>query len=445
MTDMETRDGSTTLNRRRFLAGSSLAVAGALVGLPACSDDEVPAATDRATDLSDWQSVRDQFDLDPNYLHFAAPVLASHPLPVRQAIANYRAELDRNTKLFLYGNEFRLEEQVSTAATNYFGPEGTLAFTDSTTMGLGTLYAGLRLSKGEEVLTTEHDFYSTHEGLRRMATRTGARVRKVRLYDDPFLADEGEIVAKLTDAVSSRTRLIALTWVHSSSGVKLPIRAIADALIDLQPKYKKIWLSVDAVHAAGVEDLTPGAIGCDFLVTGCHKWLFGPRGTGVIWGKGKAWRLTSPTIPTFDGRAYGAWLEGRRPKDVPPAAAMTPGGFHSFEHRWALADAFEWHAEIGRVRIKERTQELATKLKQGLAQISGVRLVTPMSAEMSAGIVCFSISDLDPQEVVDTLERRFRIVASVTPYRDRYVRFMTSIVNTPDEIDEALHAIRTFT
>ena len=93
-------------------------------------------------------------------------------------------------------------------------------------MGLALLYTRLALAAGDEVLTTEHDFYATHEALR----LSGARVRRVRLYDDPRRASVDEIVSRLRRAVSGRTRAVALTWVHSSTGVKLPVRAIAETL-----------------------------------------------------------------------------------------------------------------------------------------------------------------------------------------------------------------------
>src|SRR6185312_6697879 len=113
------------------------------------------------------------------------------------------------------------------------------------------LYAGLRLGAGDEVLTTEHDFYSTHESLRLREVRDGITVRRVRLYDDPSTADAGDIVRRLRAAVTARTRVVAVTWVHSSTGVKLPIRAIADALRG------RALLCVDGVHGFGIEDATP--------------------------------------------------------------------------------------------------------------------------------------------------------------------------------------------
>jgi selenocysteine lyase/cysteine desulfurase len=229
--------------------------------------------------------------------------------------------------------------------------------------------------------------------------------------------------------------------VHSSTGVRLPIRAIADAL-----RSRDVLVCVDGVHGFGVEAATPSELGCDFLVSGCHKWLFGPRGTGVIWGRGDAWNAVTPTIPTFDGRAFGPWLDGQTPPaagipGLPRAVAMTPGGFHTFEHRWALAEAFTFRRRIGRARAAARTHSLAQRLKSGLADVKGVRLVTPQSAALSAGIVCFEVNGSDPFDVVDRLYARSRVVASVTPYATRYVRLGPSILNTPAEVDRAVRAV----
>ena len=66
------------------------------------------------------------------------------------------------------------------------------------------------------------------------------------------------------------TRAVALTWVHSSTGVKLPVRAIADALAerDAELGKRKTLLCVDAVHGFGVEPEPLPELGCDFLVSG---------------------------------------------------------------------------------------------------------------------------------------------------------------------------------
>ena len=440
------------MRRRDFLAGTGLAAgAGALAGLAGCEPHRsVRPATPAATapgpaSLDDWGAVRDQFDLDPGYLHFAAFVLASHPRPVREAIDAHRRGLDADAAGYLRANELRLEGDVLAAAAAYLGarPE-ELALTDSTTMGLGLLYGGLRLRAGQEVVATTHDFYSTHESLRLAAERAGAPFRKVPLYHDLGSASADEVAGRARRAVGPRTRVLAVTWVHSSTGLKLPVRAIADALDGLnrdRDAADRVLLCVDAVHALGVEpDALPG-LGCDFLVAGCHKWLFGPRGTGIVWGAPAAWPAVAATIPTFDRRGIGAWIAGDAPGDLPPGAAMTPGGYHSFEHRWALADAFRLHARIGKERVAQRTQALARQLKEGLRAMAHVRLATPLAEELSAGIVCFDVDGRNAAEVRDHLLAD-KVVASLTPYAVEHVRLGPSMVTSPGDVDRALGSIR---
>jgi selenocysteine lyase/cysteine desulfurase len=199
-------------------------------------------------------------------------------------------------------------------------------------------------------------------------------------------------------------------------------------------------LCVDGVHGLGVEDASVIDLGADFLVAGTHKWLFGPRGTGIIWGRAEAWAALQPTIPPFAAASFEQWLTGSAVSTVAPGAANTPGGYHSFEHRWALAEAFHFHLAIGRDRIAERTRAQATRLKEGIADIPGVRVVTPMSAELSSGIVCVEFERRNPFAAVEALDRQ-QVSASVTPYREPYVRLGPSIVTTPGDVDAAIAAI----
>ena len=112
-------------------------------------------------DPRNWSSVRAQFALDPRTANFTTFLLATHPRQVREAIARHARALDRDAKRYLdrQENMNAADERVRNAAARYLGvAAGELALTDSTTMGLGLLYGGLRLEEGDEVVTTTHDF-----------------------------------------------------------------------------------------------------------------------------------------------------------------------------------------------------------------------------------------------------------------------------------------------
>jgi selenocysteine lyase/cysteine desulfurase len=422
------------LTRKELLAGAAVG-AGVVAGCGGGSKRAAPAALDPR----DWASVRDAFALDRRQRHFTAFLLAAHPRPVREAIERHRGGLDRDAAGYLHANQARLEAAVASEAARYLGVRDTdLAFTDSTTMGLGLVYGGMRL-RGE-IVTTEHDHYATHEALRLRAARDGVRVRRIRLYDDPARASRQAIVDAVRRGVSARTRLLALTWVHSGTGVKLPLREIAAELAG--ERRRGLLIVVDGVHGLGVEDLSPGIDACDVFVAGCHKWLGGPRGTGLVWSI-KAWDALRPTIPTFDGASYLAWMDGRPPPfDAPPGPTFTPGGFHAFEHRWALAEAFAFQRAIGRARVAARIHGLAARLKRGLAGLDRVRLVTPADASVSSGLVCFDVDGLPAPEAVRRLAREHRISASVTPYATEHVRLGCGLQVLEADVDAAVEAVR---
>ncbi len=425
------------MRRRNFIETAALLAASPLAG--ACRAHEAAAAAAPA-DLSSWEAVRAQFPLDPNWIHLSMFFLTSHPTPVREAIELHRQALDANPFEYVEENIGRFERATRGAAAEYLSCQpDDLAMTDSTTMGLGLFYAGLELREGQEVLSTTHDHPATNRALDYRAARTGAVVRRVPLYQDPREADPDQMAAALARAIGPKTRVVAVTWVHSGTGVKTPIARFARAVADAnrgRDEQDRAVLCVDGVHGFGVEDDTPASLGCDVLIAGCHKWIFGPRGTGLVYANAAGWSATSPTIPSFDGM----W---RPPGHIPPSGQMTPGGFHSYEHRWALEKAFRFHLAIGKARIARRIRELNEQCRQGLAQMKRVRLHTPLSAECAAGIVCFDVEGMKDTEVVARLKER-RVVASFTPryYRTDHARLAPSLLTSAAEVDAALRAVR---
>jgi selenocysteine lyase/cysteine desulfurase len=415
---------------RRGLIGGSAALA-ATAALAACTEDEEPA------DTSTWAGIKAQFPLDSANANFAAFVFASHPTPVKRAIAEYASKLDRDPVGFLASDEGRLEREVADKAQTYLkSDDGAIAFTDSTTAGLGLLYSGLELAPGDEILTTEHDFYATHESLNLLAARTGCTVRKVKLFGDPAKATEDEIMSALGAALSPKVAVVALTWVHSGTGVRLPVAQMSDLI---RSKTQAL-VCLDAVHGFGARKERPQDLKVDFFVSGGHKWLFGPRGTGIVWGSKQGWARYTPVIPSFSRNAIGSWITGRA-LPTSPGERATPGGYHTFENRWALAAAFDFHRQIGVDRVADRTEQLATKLKDGITGLKNITLVTPQAPNLSAGLVCCSIKNRAPDEAVAHL-RANRVIASVTPYATMLVRFGTSIATDEQDVDRALEALK---
>jgi len=431
------------LPRRQFL--KTPLVLAATASLPGSLLAAVAAETPPLPDLSDWGAVRAQFALDPAYAHFASFFISSHPAPVRDALESYRRAIDRNPFLVVERAMFEddahnLPLRVREAAAAYLGGHaGEVALTRSTTESLALVYHGLPLRPGDEVLTTTHDHYSHHQSIALATERAGASMRRIALFEDPAAAGTDAIVGRLLAALRPQTRVVGLTWVHSSSGIRLPIREIATAL---KARRGDVLLVVDGVHGLGAVHETVATMGADYFAAGTHKWMFGPRGTGLIWAKDEAWARLRPTVPDFsDLESYLAWAEERAPRTPTNAARVSPGGFHAFEHQWGAAAAFAMHRAMGSARVGARIAALNDRLKAGLAENPKVRMLTPRAAALSAGLVTFEVDGVAPADVVARLLQR-GIIASTSPYAVSRPRLAPSLVNDEAEVDRAVAAVR---
>ena len=387
--------------------------------------------------MADWGEIRKQFLLANDEINLAGMGIAPHPAPVRKAIDEVRTEFDQRPWTFFF-DKFNARERIQReAVAKYFDVSPrNVALTDGTTQGLALLYAGLRIDPGGEILTGDREFSYVYEMFESRKKRHGTIARRISLFKNPRCVGKDEVLAAIKNGICTHTRVLALTWVYSNTGVKLPIADIAvlvDSINASRPPAEKILLCVDGVHGFGVERETFEDLNCDFFVAGCHKSAFGPRGTGIWCGKEEAWSHCEGLNPTSTSSTAG------------PGAIMAPGGVHSYEHRWALNAALEFLGGIGKDAIYARVHELAGIVKSELGKIRHVTRVTPDSDDFSSGVVCFDIEGKEPAQVVTDL-RQAGIIATTSSSDAsapgvRHVRFSIEIFNSEKEIETALAAV----
>ena len=413
--------------RRTFLKQAGILAA----GLPLAASLPATASTDPLAPLpkNKWAQLRSLFNQDPDYLHFSNFLVTTHPRPVREAIDRHRAALDKNPGLLMdwdLGVTEEREENVRTWAGRYLqASPKQIALTGSTTEGLSIIYGGVHVATDQEILTTAHEHYATHTILDLRTQRSGTRVRKIKLFDNAHDASHEQILTAIDRNIRPETRVLGMTWVHSGSGVKLPIDKIG-ALVDKHNQGRsdeqRIIYVVDGVHGFGVEDLDFPAMNCDFFIAGTHKWMFGPRGTGLVCSRSEELKYVTPIIPTFS-------------EATTFSTVMTPGGYHAFEHRWAADEAFKLHLQLGKADVQARIHALNSYLKKQLVAQPQIELITPMSPELSAGFTFFRIKGRDSDEVAAYLMKN-RVIADAV-HRDAgpVVRTAPGLLNTEAEID----------
>lgn len=214
--------------------------------------------------------------LDPSITFLNHGSFGACPVPVLEAQRALIDRLEADPVRFLAGEiEARIADARSAVAA-FIGadPEG-LVFVPNATTGVSTVLRSLAFQPGDELLTTDHEYNATLNALAEVARRDGARVVITRL---PLpITGPDEVVAAILAAVTPRTRLALVSHITSPTAAVLPIEAIVRAL-----DARGVDALVDAAHAPGQVAVDVTALGAAYWTANGHKWLCGPKGSGVL-------------------------------------------------------------------------------------------------------------------------------------------------------------------
>ncbi|WP_339530523.1 MULTISPECIES: pyoverdine-tailoring periplasmic protein PvdN [unclassified Pseudomonas] len=418
-------------DRRTFLKQAGVFAASLPLGAAL-----LPQAIAANTTDAPWTGLKQLFNQDPDYLHFSNFLVASHPKPVREAIERYRVQIDRNPGLAMdwdLQETWKREGQVREWAGRYLqATPAQIALTGSTSEGLAMIYGGIKVRPDQEILTTVHEHYATQHVLDYRALKEGTQVRRITLFESAHRVSADEVLGNIQRHIRPNTRVLGMTWVQSGSGVKLPIGEIG-TLVDEHNRNRddqdRILYVVDGVHGFGVENLDFPDMHCDFFIAGTHKWMFGPRGTGLVCARDPENKYVTPMVPTFSEE-----------KDF--ATIMTPGGYHAFEHRWAADEAFKLHLQLGKAQVQARIRELNTELKEQLLAQPQIELVTPCSPELSAGFTFFRVKGRDCDAVAANMMKRRVVIDAVNRDVGPVIRTAPGLLNSSDEIQRFMTLLR---
>ncbi|AXK52867.1 aminotransferase class V-fold PLP-dependent enzyme [Pseudomonas protegens] len=423
-------------DRRTFLKQAGILAAGLPLGAGALAASGTSTSAPPPAPKDPWTQLRLLFDQDPDSIHFSNFLVTSHPRPVREAIERHRANIDRNPGLAMdwdLQEPWKREAEVRRWAGRYLQAKpGQIALTGSTSEGLAMIYGGLHVRPDQEILTTVHEHYATEYSLNFRVAKQGTQVRKISLFKDPHRVSKDEILGSIKRSIRPNTRVLGMTWVQSGSGVKLPIGEIGQLVDEFnrnRDDKDRIIYVVDGVHGFGVDNLDFPDMHCDYFISGTHKWMFGPRGTGIICARSEELKDVTPSVPTFS-------------EDNNFATSMTPGGYHAFEHRWALDEAFKLHLQLGKAQVQARIHALNSYLKQRLQELPQVALVTPLSPELSAGFTFFRIKNQDCDQFAAYLMANRVVVDAVDRDVGPVIRTAPGLLNDEQQIDRFMDLLR---
>ncbi len=350
------------LDRRSFLASS-----GRLTALAALGGSDIrkilakplpwPAAALFENDEEAyWAALRHQFLIPSDEVYLNNGTVGSSPQPVLKAVFDGYRECEQmgqsdpeDYPIWGYGpwNEFRDPLARLVGCTR-----DEIALLRNATEANSYVANGIDMNAGDEVLMSDQEHPGGEQPWNLRAKRYGIVVKKFELPKPP--RNSGEILNRVADAITRRTRVIFVSHITTATGVVLPVKEIG-ALA----RSKGVLCAVDGAHVPGMMPLDLHSLGIDMYTASPHKWLMAPKGTGFLYVREEVIDRLWNTIATE------GWNEPQL-----RAERFQRIGSSNVPTLWGLRAAIRFAEDIGMQRIVKRHRELcdyvhAEMLKRG--------------------------------------------------------------------------------
>ena len=392
------------MERRHFLKASGQYLASA-VGLSAFSPALFPSnlpvlpRSDREIEAHDeayWSLVREQFPLTNDRTYLNTGGLGASPYGVIAAVQKKMDELERICET---GHSEELWHGIKATAAQILGckPE-EVAYTRNATEGIAIVCNGLALKAGDEVITTTHEHVGNTLSWLARQKRDGIVMKTF----EPSTKSAQENLDRMQKLLTKRTRALSIPHVTTSTGQILPVKQIGQ-----WAAANKLWYFVDGAQAAGMLPLNLHDIGCHAYATSGHKWLLGPKGTGLLYVREDALdQVVAKYLGGYSNTGEFDMLTGAF--QFHPSAQRYEYGTVSVPLFVGLGAAMEFLLRIGVENVWRRDFAMASALKEGLNKL-GVEVNSPQHAEEHSAIITFTLKNMDRAKLQTFLSEKYQL------------------------------------
>jgi selenocysteine lyase/cysteine desulfurase len=373
-----------------------------------------------------WRKIRAQFSLRDDLAFLNTGTCGPVPRPVLDVQDHYSRELARDPSNNFRGSELSSVRRRLAAFVNASPEE--IALTHSTTEGVNLFAHGLEWKPGDEALLGTQEHFSVHEAYLWVEKRYGARI----VWADIPAAPESveQVVALYAKAITARTRVVVLSEVAYTSGLRLPLKELSDLAHN-----RGALVSVDGAQALGVVPLDVKAIGVDHYAAPGQKWLLAGTGTGFSFIRKDVQEQVWPLAGYVDAKGSGG-------KGSPPGNRYERSGQVNIPATTGVAAAVDFQNALGKDNIHARSLQLTGQLRDGLKRIAGVTQVTSSDPRLSAALTVFSIHGVPAQPAVKWLAEHERVqIRAIKDVGVDAIRASTHFYNTPEEVDRLLSGV----
>jgi len=312
-------------------------------------------------------------------------------------------------------------EKTRTIAAGFLGCAiSEMLITTSTTNGMNAVAQGLRLKACDRILTTDQEHGGGALCWTYFAKYYGLQIDTIIIPPDENNAEA--ILNRIGAGIKSTTKLISVSHVFSATGLRMPIAQISSLA-----RSKGILCIVDGAQAAGAIKVNVKELGCHAYATSGHKWLMGPKGTGLLYLSEEVQDIIRPI--QFE-ESYNTYNDGN--------------GVVNLACILGLGKAIEYLGSVGITKIEEHNLGLRNRLFERLSVMPSLKMMSPAAGPLASPMVaCLLPDSIERVSFVKMLLDKYKL--SIRPTHKQWfngIRFSLHIFNTEKEVDFAADVLQ---
>jgi selenocysteine lyase/cysteine desulfurase len=401
-----------------LVALSSATVSSLLKDVEAASKSVLHlTAQQAATDEDYWATIQNAFSVTRGIINLNNGGVSPSPRIVTEALVRYIWQQEDATAYTMWQILEPQSETIRTGLAELFGCDREeIAITRNASESLETLLMGIDLKSGDEILTTTQDYPRMLTTLRQREKREGLILKLIKIPIPPQSLDE--ITAAFERAITNRTRLVLIAHQVNITGQIMPVKAVCD-----MARARGIQTIVDGAHSFAQFEFKQKDLSCDYFGTSLHKWLYAPKGTGLLYVKRdkieKIWPLMA--------------AESKQANDIRKFEEI---GTHSAAPKLAIGEALLFHNAIGSKRKEARLRYLSRYWMNRLKDVPKVRFNTSFDPAQSCAIANVQIVGVDPTAIGNYLFDKHRIFTTPIIHEEfQGIRITPNVYTTLGELD----------
>ena len=372
---------------------------------------------DAAMDEDYWATIQQAFSVTRGIVNLNNGGVCPSPRIVTEAFVRYTWQQEDATAYTMWQILEPQSETIRTGLAEVFGCDAEeIAITRGASESLEILLMGLDLKSGDEILSTTQDYGRMLTTLRQRELREGLKLNLIKIPIAP--RDVNDIAAAYERALTPKTKLILISHQINLTGQITPVRKVCE-----MARARGIETIVDGAHSFAQFDFRRDDLQCDYFGTSLHKWIFAPKGTGMLYVKKdkipKVWPLMA--------------AEDKQKNDIRKFEEI---GTHSAAMRLAIGEAILFHNAIGGKRKEERLRYLSRYWMNRLKDVPKVGFNTSFDPKQSCAIANFKIDGIDPVAIGSFLMSKHKIFTTPIVHEEfTGIRITPNVYTTLWELD----------